>query len=78
MTLVPEATTSQVAPYYVGGPLDGGVGPIEPIHSVLGVIRRAGGAYGLIGFQLAQDYVADVTVAMRMPDRAVYQWEVVK
>ena len=74
MNLSHTSATPHVRAYYIGGPLDGGVGPLEPTHSVQGVIRRDGGQYDLIGFQLAQDYVADVLSAMVWPDRCVYEW----
>lgn len=74
MTLHDEATTPHVFPYYIGGPLDGGCGAIEPTHAMTQSIRRAGGSYTLSGFQPPEDWVSDVTIAMVTPDRAVYRW----
>ena len=75
MTLAPAPTTPYVVPMYLGGPLDGGFGAIEPVSGILGSIRRRGGTYELQGFQPSSDWVADVALAMVTPDRAVYQWE---
>lgn len=78
MTLAPAPTTPYVVPMYLGGPLDGGFGAIEPASGVLGLIPRRGGAYELVGFQPPSDWVADSALASVTPDRAVYQWEAVK
>lgn len=77
MTLAPAPTTPYVVPMYLGGPLDGGFGPIEPAGVTAGRIRRRGGTYELQGFQPPSDWVVDLTLAMVTPDRAVYQWEAV-
>lgn len=75
MTLADIPSTPYVIPYYIGGPLDGGCGALEPTHGVMPSIRRAGGLYLLSGFQPPEDWVSDVTIAMVTPDRAVYRWE---
>ena len=75
MTLHEEATTPHVFPYYIGGPLDGGCGALEPTHAVTPLIRRAGGLYTLEGFQSPHQFMNDVVKAIVAPDRAVYRWE---
>lgn len=78
MTLHDEATTPHVFPYYIGGPLDGGCGALEPTHAVTPSIRRAGGVYRLVGFRVSLFWIDDILRAAATPDRAVYQWEAAK
>lgn len=75
MTLSDTPLTPFVIPYYVGGPLDGGCGAIEPTHALTPSIRRAGGLYTLEGFQSPHQFMSDVVKAIVAPDRAVYRWE---
>ena len=78
MTLHPYASTDYIVPYYIGGPMDGCFGPIEPRSDTLGTIRRAGGSYSLQGFCLSSEEVEDSMLATVTPDRAVYLWEVAR
>lgn len=75
MNLYPQPATDYIVPYYIGGPMDGGFGPIEPRTDLTGTIRRAGGRYSLQGFALSGEEVGDADLAMVTPDRAVYLWE---
>lgn len=71
--LAHEPSTLIVSPKYIGGPWDGGIGPLEPPPSTMaGVcIALRGGRYLLEGFE--QDESDEFPV-----DRAVFRWEVVK
>lgn len=73
MTLSHEPSTLIVAPKYIGGPWDGGIGPLEPPPSTMAsiCISLRGGRYLLEGFE--QDENDEFPV-----DRAVYRWEVRK
>lgn len=75
MRLSPAPASPFVVPSYLGGPLDGGFGAVEPASGVLGSIRRHGGVYQLQGFQSSREWVVDKVYASVAPDRAVYQWE---
>jgi hypothetical protein len=67
--LHPSPESPYVSPEYIGGPLGGGIGAVEPATDTLGTIRFPGGHYSLQGFRL---------LAQATPDRAVYLWEAVK
>ncbi len=73
MTLSHEPSTLIVRPQYIGGPLDGGIGPLEPPPATMSSIsiQMRGGRYVLLGFD--HDDSDEWPV-----DRAVYQWEVAK
>lgn len=62
-TMPSSATT---IPKYIGGPFDGGYGPVEPAAHTADSILLAGGEYELEFFELAATPGA--------PDRAVYRW----
>ena len=66
-------STLVVAPKYLGGPWDGGLGPLEPPPAKMTSIsiQMRGGRYVLEGFE--QDESEEFPV-----DRAVYRWEVAK
>lgn len=73
MTLSHEPSTLIIRPKYLGGPWDGGFGPLEPPPSKMSNISIliTGGRYVLEGFE--QDESDEFPV-----DRAVYRWEVGK
>jgi hypothetical protein len=73
--LHPHPEKPFVSPEYIGGPFDGGIGPVEPATDSMGMIRLASGVYSLQGFRLSSESVADVLLAQITPDRAVYLWE---
>jgi hypothetical protein len=73
--LHPRPEKPFVSPEYIGGPFDGGIGPVEPATDSMGMIRLATGFYSLQGFRLSSESVADVLLAQVTPDRAVYLWE---
>ena len=73
MTLSHEPTTLVVRPKYLGGPWDGGLGPLEPPPATMSSIsiQMVGGRYVLVGFEQDEDDEWPV-------DRAVFRWEVRK
>jgi hypothetical protein len=76
--LHPHPEKPYISPEYIGGPFDGGIGPVEPASQTAGTIRLATGHYSLQGFRLSSECVADILLAQVTPDRAVYQWEAKK
>lgn len=66
-------STLVVVPRYLGGPWDGGFGPLEPPPATVSslVIPLRGGRYVLEGFEAdpSEEYPVD---------RAVFRWEVGK
>lgn len=71
--LLHQPSTIVIAPKYLGGPWDGGIGPLEPPPASLAslTITMRGGRYVLEGFE--RDRSEEYPV-----DRAVYRWEVAK
>ena len=72
MTLSHAPSTPVVRPKYIGGPWDGGLGPLEPPPSTMAsicIMLRSGGRYVLEGFEADEDEEYPV-------DRAVFKWEV--